>query len=161
MAHLNKKRLSAKSVDLTGFLDILSILFSVQIFMLCILSLSTGYKAASNAQIPAKKEKVNANFVIIDSKTNNKITRASLLHCSKNVINQYDSATKSRISSARITDYETYAPANIAEYDSLYILVESSCFSLFEKLLKDIRDYSSVRVGYDPLPDDHNIRWLK
>jgi len=161
MAHLNKKSLSAKSVDLTGFLDILSILFSVQIFMLCILSLSTGYKAASNAQSPAKKEKVNADFVIIDSKTNNRVRRASLLHCSKNVVNQYDSTTKSRIGSSRITDYATYSPANMAEYDSLYILVESSCFSLFEKLLKDIRDYSSVRVGYDPLPDDHNIRWLK
>jgi len=163
MARLSKKRRSQSSeVDLTSFLDIISTLFVVQLLMLCILSLSNGYsKINKSTKQQAEKETARPDFLITNSDNDSNVANATLLHCNGDNVNQYDGNKRKIVAKHIISDYSHFTPAGIAAYDYVYILVQSSCFGNFEKLLKDVKRWHFIKTGYEPLADDHNITWLK
>lgn len=161
MAHISRKPASTSRVDLTSFLDIISILFVIQLLMLCILALSTGYSKISNNVIEQKKKEIKPDFLITKSENNSQATNSMLLHCSKDHVDQYDGNSKLLVERHMIKKYSAFTPTNPGSFDYIYILVEPSCFNNFDKLLDELKQRSFIKIGYEPLPNDHNIEWLK
>lgn len=161
MAHISKKPASASRVDLTSFLDIISILFVIQLLMLCILALSTGYSKVSNNVIEQKKKEIKPDFLIAKSENESQATNSMLLHCTEDNVDQYDGNSKLLVGRHVIKKYSVFKPTNPGAFDYIYILVEPSCFKNFDKLLDELKQMSFINIGYEPLPANHNIKWLK
>jgi hypothetical protein len=161
MGRSNKTKLQPNQVDLTSFLDIISILFAVQLLMLCILALSTGFSKVSQTSKQRAPKEVKPDFVITRADNESEVANATLLHCRDDRIDQYDGNTKQLVAKHVLPKYSAFKPANIAIFDYVYILVQPSCFDNLDRLLNDVKHWTFLKIGYEPLTDNHNIDWLK
>lgn len=163
MARSSKKLVPSNRVDLTSFLDIISILFVIQLLMLCILALSTGYSNITQKAIEHNKKQIKPDFLITKSENDSQASNATLLHCANDSVDQYDGNSKRLVARHTIQDSSVFeqSPTGIGTFDYAYALIEPSCFKNLDKLLDELKQWSFVKIGYEPLPHDHNIEWLK
>lgn len=162
---------SSISVDLIGFLDILSTVMVIVLIVISVLSLSLGIssseeaervKAISQKEIEEKRKSTQANQatrVELETIGGQRITGSStFLICRSGQLELHDPSSRTMMKSWDLATTSLYSIVQTIRSRNVYMLVAGNCFSDVEGIVKTIRS-AGILVGYEPIADDAKAPW--
>lgn len=163
------KRASRASVDLTGFLDILSAVMVIVLLVIAMLALSIGMGASLDSASPKQPERsqppapkptpADPAQVAITTEDGQDVTAATaFLLCKGARLEQFEPRNGSRVSA---WDLNRQTPSSVAQElasPNVYLAVAGSCFGSLDALVAAFRS-SGARLGYEPTTEEAQLPW--
>jgi len=165
------RRKSSTSVDLIGFLDILSTVMVIVLIVISVLSLSLGVSSNKQAdrtreisrqEVQDKqdiKEEAQASQVELVTIGGQQISgSAAFLLCRDGQIEMHDPGAGTILSKWDLSISPPHSIIETIRSRNAYIAVAGSCFSQIEGIVNELRS-SGIRVGYEPIADNAKLPW--
>lgn len=163
------KRAPRASVDLTGFLDILSAVMVIVLLVIAVLSLSIGIGATVDPASPERAEipqppapnrpPAEPAQVAITTEDGQDVTAATaFLLCKGDRLEQFEPANGGKV---RAWDLNQQPPSSVARElvsPNVYLAVAGSCFGSLDALVAAFRD-SGAQLGYEPTTEEAQLPW--
>jgi hypothetical protein len=166
------RRRQAATVDLIGFLDILSTVMVIVLLVIAVLALSLGLRGERQSTrveieseqpieepVPSSGEQPPAPRVELRTVDGRRITGSStFLLCRGGQLERHDPVSGNVLERWNLLSSSPFAIAQAIGTPTVYMAVAGSCFDQAEALVDAIRS-TGRQVGYEPIPEGAPAPW--
>lgn len=165
------RRRRGSSVDLIGFLDILSTVMVIVLMVISVLSLSLGISnrsqpLLSNQQLqqvadpnPKRSDLPRNPRVELQTAAGTRITESSsFLLCRAGQLEQHDPSSGKVLGRWSLMSTSPLTIAQAIPTRTVYMVVASGCFTEVDGLVDAMRS-TGLQVGYEPMAEDGKPPW--
>ena len=166
----NRRKASAASVDLIGFLDLLSAVMVIILLVICVLCLSLGLsrstkppRVVADAELatettPQAEERPAPRIELSTAGGRRINTATSFLLCRAGQLERQDPVSNTVLQRWKLGEISNYAIAESIDTPNVYMAVASSCFLDVDGLVDAMRA-TGLQVGYEPMAEDGLTPW--